>query len=43
MQEGRVGGKQLKMASKTPGHLHWKAFLHAVWNKDVCDILAGNL
>ena len=43
-REGCGGGKQVKMTSKTPGHLHWKAFLRAVSNKeDVYNILAGNL
>ena len=35
--------RQVKMTSKTPGHIHWKAFLRAVSNKDVYDILAGDL
>ena len=43
MPEGRGGGKQVKMTPKTPGHLHWRACLHAVSNKDVYDIPAGNL
>ena len=44
MSEGRVGGIRVKMTPKTLGHLHWKAFLHAILNnEDVYDILAGNL
>ena len=43
-REGCGGGKQVKMTSKTPGHLYWRPFLRTVSNKgDVFDILAGNL
>ena len=38
MPEGRDGGKQVRITSKTPGRLHWKAFLHAVSKKIVYDI-----
>ena len=43
-REGRGGGKQVKMTSKTSDHFHWKAFLRAISKKEVVyDILAGNL